>query len=311
MEKSLKIKSVNISSGKGTIKLPVEKIELTNHGIAGDAHSGEWHRQISLLSEESVMEFSAITGREYAYGEFAENITLSGMKMNECRPGDILENSEVKLLVTQIGKKCHGTGCSIYTETGACIMPKEGIFAKVLREGVLKAGESLTYKPKVWNIGVITLSNRASAGIYEDRSGPHIIATLEKFAAGINRSINFSYHLIPDSEENLKATVNELLNKKFDIVFTTGGTGIGPQDITPDVIKGIIEKEIPGIMEFIRVKYGAHKPNALLSRGVAGIAGDTFVFTLPGSLAAVSEYLAEISPMLEHLIYMRMGLDTH
>ena len=311
MEKILKVKSVNISNNKGTIKLPAEKIELTERGITGDAHAGDWHRQVSLLAEESIREFSAITGREYNYGEFAENITLSGMKMNECRPGDILEGNAITLLVTQIGKKCHGTGCAIYTETGACVMPKEGIFAKVIKGGTLKAGDELIYKPNVWKVGVITLSNRASAGIYEDKSGPHLIHTLERYAAGINRKIDFKYNLIPDSEEHLKATLQELLNQDINMVFTTGGTGIGPHDITPDVVKTFLDKEIPGIMEFIRVKYGAQKPNALLSRGVAGIAGDTLIFTLPGSLGAVTEYLAEISPLLEHLIYMRMGLDTH
>ena len=311
MEKILKVKSVNISVEKGTIKLPADKIELTERGITGDAHSGDWHRQVSLLSEESIREFSDITGREYNYGEFAENITISGMKLNECRPGDILEGSAITMLVTQIGKKCHGSGCAIYTETGACVMPKEGIFAKVIRGGTLKAGDELIYKPNIWKAGVITLSNRASAGIYEDKSGPHLINTLERYAASINRKIDFKYHLIPDSEVNLRATIDELMSQKCDMIFTTGGTGIGPQDITPDIVKTYIEKEIPGIMEFIRVKYGAQKPNALLSRGVAGIAGDTLIFTLPGSLGAVTEYLAEISPLLEHLIYMRMGLDTH
>lgn len=311
MEKILKVKSVNISVEKGTIKLPADKIELTERGITGDAHSGDWHRQVSLLSEESIREFSDITGREYNYGEFAENITISGMKLNECRPGDILEGSAITMLVTQIGKKCHGSGCAIYTETGACVMPKEGIFAKVIRGGTLKAGDELIYKPNIWKAGVITLSNRASAGIYEDKSGPHLINTLERYVASINRKIDFKYHLIPDSEVNLRATIDELMSQKCDMIFTTGGTGIGPQDITPEIVKTYIEKEIPGIMEFIRVKYGAQKPNALLSRGVAGIAGDTLIFTLPGSLGAVTEYLAEISPLLEHLIYMRMGLDTH
>lgn len=311
MEKILRVKSVNISVEKGTIKLPADKIELTERGITGDAHSGDWHRQVSLLSEESIREFSDITGREYNYGEFAENITISGMKLNECRPGDILEGSAITMLVTQIGKKCHGSGCAIYTETGACVMPKEGIFAKVIRGGTLKAGDELIYKPNIWKAGVITLSNRASAGIYEDKSGPHLINTLERYVASINRKIDFKYHLIPDSEVNLRATIDELMSQKCDMIFTTGGTGIGPQDITPEIVKTYIEKEIPGIMEFIRVKYGAQKPNALLSRGVAGIAGDTLIFTLPGSLGAVTEYLAEISPLLEHLIYMRMGLDTH
>jgi len=98
---------------------------------------------------------------------------------------------------------------------------------------------------------------------------------------------------------------------KYDIIITTGGTGIGPKDFTPDVVKPMLEKEIPGIMEMIRMKYGQQKPNALVSRSVAGVIGETLVFTLPGSVKAVEEYMTEILTMLEHLIYMLHSLDFH
>ena len=94
-------------------------------------------------------------------------------------------------------------------------------------------------------------------------------------------------------------------------MFTTGGTGIGPRDFTPEVAKKLIEKEIPGIMENIRIKYGQLVPNALLSRGVAGIMGQTQLYCLPGSVKAVKEYMVEILKTLEHLIFMLYGIDTH
>ena len=96
--------------------------------------------------------------------------------------------------------------------------------------------------------------------------------------------------------------------EKSDFVFTTGGTGISPTDITPETVKPLLQREIPGIMENIRQKYGATNPAALLSRSVAGQSGDSLIFTLPGSVKAVQEYLAEICTSLEHLVYMRMGL---
>ena len=139
--KSIEVISVNISEKKGEIKLPCEKIVLTMEGISKDAHSGKWHRQISLLGVESIDKFSSITGRDYNCGEFAENITTKGLQLNSCKPGDIFKNSEVELMVTQIGKKCHGDGCAIFRESGACVMPKEGIFAKVITTGTLKAGD--------------------------------------------------------------------------------------------------------------------------------------------------------------------------
>ncbi len=97
----------------------------------------------------------------------------------------------------------------------------------------------------------------------------------------------------------------------YNLIITTGGTGIGPRDITVDVVKPMLKTEIPGIMEMIRVKYGSEKPNALLSRGIAGILGNALIFTLPGSVRAVNEYLDVIIPALHHAVYMQYGVDVH
>jgi molybdenum cofactor synthesis domain-containing protein len=97
----------------------------------------------------------------------------------------------------------------------------------------------------------------------------------------------------------------------YNIILTTGGTGIGPRDITVETVIPLLTKEIPGIMEFIRIKYGTEKPNALLSRGVAGITGKSLIYTLPGSLRAVEEYMTEIVKTLKHTIYMQYGVDKH
>lgn len=309
--KSVKIISVNISERKGEIKLPVEKIILTKEGISGDAHAGKWHRQISMLGVESIEKFSSITGRSYNSGEFAENITTKGFPLNNCKPGDVFKNGNIELLVTQIGKKCHGDGCAIFRESGTCIMPKEGIFAKVVTEGCLKAGDTLEYISKVMKIGVITLSTRASEGIYEDLSGPEIISIINLYTKAKGWQTSVDYRLLPDSKEGLLTTLKEMINTGTEIIITTGGTGIGPQDFTPEVIKPLLDKEIPGIMEYIRQKYGAAKPNALLSRSIAGLAGESLLFALPGSVKAVKEYMTEICPMLEHMINMKMGLDNH
>ena len=94
-------------------------------------------------------------------------------------------------------------------------------------------------------------------------------------------------------------------------MITTGGTGIGPRDFTPDVVQSMLDKEIPGLMELIRMKYGQEKPAALLSRSVAGVMGKSLVFTLPGSVRAVSEYMSEILRSLNHMIFMLNGIDLH
>jgi len=98
---------------------------------------------------------------------------------------------------------------------------------------------------------------------------------------------------------------------KVDVVFTTGGTGIGPRDITPETVAALCERLIPGIMEHVRAKHGQQNPRARLSRSIAGVAGKTQIYTLPGSVRAVEEYLEEILKTLEHVVYMLHELDVH
>lgn len=307
----IRVLSVNISEKKGTIKVPVEFIDLNDQGVKNDAHAGYWHRQVSLLSAESVAKFSKEAGREIKFGEFAENITTDGIVLHETHPLDRFEIGDVELEVTQIGKECHGDSCAIFREVGNCVMPKEGIFCRVIRPGRIKAGDEIVFKPRIYRFMVITLSDRASKGIYEDKSGPRLMTLMEDFFARQNWLNEVKYHIIPDNEYTLKTLLTEAVDEGFDFVFTTGGTGIGPRDITPEVVRTVIEKEIPGIMELIRMKYGAEKPNALLSRSVAGVAGQTLIYALPGSVKAVNEYLAEISRTLKHSLFMLHGLDSH
>jgi molybdenum cofactor synthesis domain-containing protein len=310
-ENKIQVLSVNTSEKKGTIKKPVEKIELDDFGVKGDAHSGPWHRQVSLLGKESFAKFSIDAKREVEYGEFAENITTEGILLYDTTPLDRLEIGEVELEITQIGKKCHGSGCAIFTEVGSCVMPKEGIFARVLKHGEIKAGDEVIYKPKVYKIHVITLSDRAYKGEYEDRSGPRIIELIKRFFDEKKNQYDIEHTIIPDDPQALRVLLEKAEDDMVDVVFTTGGTGIGPRDFTPDVVLELIDKEIPGIMESIRLKYGIEKPNALLSRGVAGVMGETLIYSLPGSVKAVNEYMEEILKTLRHLFYMLHELDAH
>jgi len=144
----MQVVSVNISEKKGTIKVPVETIKLTYTGVDKDAHAGKWHRQVSLLAKESNEKFSRAAKRNVAYGEFAENITTEGIVLYKTVPGDRLIIGETELEITQIGKKCHGDNCAIFREIGSCVMPKEGIFARVIKKGIIRAGDKIQYIPK-------------------------------------------------------------------------------------------------------------------------------------------------------------------
>jgi len=128
--------AVCISENKGERKKPVESVELReNHGIVGDAHAGDWHRQVSLLAQESIDKMRAL-GLDVNAGDFAENITTTGIDLVSLPIGSRLQIGETLLEVTQIGKECH-TSCAIFYQAGDCVMPKDGIFVKVLRGGTI------------------------------------------------------------------------------------------------------------------------------------------------------------------------------
>lgn len=164
--------------------------------------------------------------------------------------------------------------------------------------------------PSKFKILVVTLSDRAFRNEYDDLSGPRIRERISSFFESSGRETEIEMALIPDDASILKKLIKEAGNE-YDLIFTTGGTGIGPRDITVDTIKPLLTKEIPGIMELIRVKYGMENPNALLSRSITGITGRALIYTLPGSLKAVDEYLNEIIKTLAHTIFMQRGIDTH
>jgi len=306
-----KVLSVNVSEKKGTVKHPVDEIRLTETGVLSDAHSGKWHRQVSLLSAESVERFSLLAKRPIGFGEFAENITTSGIDLRGCAVFDRFRIGEAELELTQIGKECHGDSCAIFREVGACVMPKEGIFCRVLKTGTVRAGQEIGYVPKVVRAFVVTLSDRASEGGYEDRSGPRIREILGSHFRAADRRHEIGHALIPDDAEALRSLLTSLRAQETDFVFTTGGTGIGERDVTVDAVSGLLDKRLPGIMELIRVKYGMENPRALLSRSVAGVMGKTLVYTLPGSVRAVEEYLREILKTLDHSLFMLHGIDSH
>jgi MOSC domain-containing protein YiiM len=138
-----KVVAVCISSSKGERKTPVAAVELREeHGIVGDAHAGPWHRQVSLLARESIDKMRAL-GLDVTTGDFAENLTTEGVDLLALPIGTRLSVGAAELEVTQIGKECH-TRCAIYHQAGDCVMPKEGIFARVLRGGIVRPGDEIT-----------------------------------------------------------------------------------------------------------------------------------------------------------------------
>jgi molybdenum cofactor synthesis domain-containing protein len=307
----INIRSVNLSGEKGKVKDPVPEVVLSAKGIEGDAHAGPWHRQISLLAAESIQTYASKTGTKVPDGGFGENITTEGFTLHHARPLDRFICGDVVLELTQVGKKCHGGKCAIYKQSGDCIMPDEGIFCRVVNGGTLKAGAHMEYLPYTFRLKVITLSDRAYRGFYSDRSGPAIREEMEHWFGEKQLKYTADHKILPDERESFSKELESAINDQTDLVFTTGSTGLGSRDMAPDVAMGHVDRQIPGIMELIRVKHSMVNPNAALSRSVAGQCGKTLIFVLPGSTRAVKEYLQEIRRSLWHMILMVNDIDSH
>ncbi|MBN2724220.1 MAG: MOSC domain-containing protein [Deltaproteobacteria bacterium] len=294
--------SINISEQKGTSKYSVSSAEVDDYGIKGDAHAGKWHRQISMLSHESARKFSDDSGVQINSGDFAENLLVEGMDLSGVSVMDEFICGNVRLQVTQIGKKCHGDNCTVYSRVGKCIMPKEGIFARVLSGGLISAGDRITLNKRLFRIKIITVSDSASENIYEDISGKVIFSKLEEHFSHMTYKTEMERIVIPDDIKIIENVLAE--SSSFDLIVTNGGTGVGPRDVTPEAAMSFIDKELPGVMDFVRNKHGDRLPSALLSRSIAGIKGKTQLYCLPGSPKACVEYMDEILRVIEHAFFM-------
>ena len=304
------IRAICISDQKGTQKYRIpEGTFIEDHGIEGDAHAGKWHRQVSLLSAEKIEEFRK-KGVQVEYGAFGENLVVEGCDLRSLPVGTRFAIGEVLLTMTQIGKECHDH-CAIYNVTGDCIMPREGVFAKVLRGGIVREGDSLDVIPaapdRPFTAAVITLSDRAFRKEREDRSGPVIRDILSENGYDVVEMI-----LLPDGEALLKRNLIRLADQRqVNVIFTTGGTGFGPRDLTPEATCAVCDRMAPGIAEAMRAESLKITKHAMLSRAAAGIRGTTLIINLPGSPKACRENLDVVLPALGHGLGLLRGTDDN
>jgi len=148
-------------------------------------------------------------------------------------------------------------------------------------------------------IGIVTISDRASKGIYEDKSGKEI----EKFLKeNIENEFTITYKLIPDDFELIKTTLKELIDTNHSLILTTGGTGPAPRDVTPEATKEIVDKELPGFGELMRMHSLKYVPTSILARGIAGIVKKSFIINLPGSPKAIKENLEAVWSAIPYAI---------
>jgi molybdenum cofactor synthesis domain-containing protein len=326
---------------RGTAKIQVEQAELVeNWGIRGDAHAGDWHRQISILPVEKINEFNR-RGAGVSFGSFGENLIVEGIDPQLFQIGTCFAVGESILEITQIGKQCHHH-CAIYKKMGECIMPRDGVFAKVRKGGVIRSGDevrmvsdetevsdgcdseqrknggrtdvsehrekfsvSAEEKTVPFSCAVVTVSDRGFSGQRDDESGACIVRRLENEGYRICERI-----IVPDDQKRISAELIRLADEAgADLIITTGGTGFSPRDVTPEATLEVATRNVPGIAEVIRAESFKITRRAMLSRAVSVIRNRTLIINLPGSARAVDECLDIILDELYHGLNILLQRD--
>ena len=329
--------AVCTSSEKGTPKRNIGSAELiAGHGLSGDAHTGQWHRQVSLLSYEKIEDFRK-KGAKVEFGDFGENIIADNIDFKSLPVGTFLECGNEKaavLEITQIGKECHSR-CAIYNVMGDCIMPREGVFARVTRGGIINTGDEINIRKKaLYRIWIITASDKSFAGEREDKSSQVIREVTQltqyiqpKQCTQINQCaqpeqftqtqcadnavyVEAGYTLLNDDQDALEDELKRICdNSLADLILTTGGTGFSPRDCMPEATIAVAHKLVPGIAEAMRAASMNVTKRTMLSRAAAAIRERTLIVNLPGSPKAVRENLEFIFDDLKHGLDILTGHD--
>ena len=290
------IHAICTSAEKGTAKTECgEAALLHRHGIDGDAHAGTWHRQVSLLPLERVEEFRN-AGAEVKSGDFGENFVVEGLDWSAMRVGTRLRCGPALLELTQFGKECHDR-CHIFQTMGDCIMPRHGVFAKVLVGGTVRVGDAID-AARVFTAALLTVSDKGSRGEREDASGPVMRELAEEKGFAV-----VDAGMVSDDMDAIASALERYCADGVDLVLTSGGTGFSPRDVTPEATLRVVQRLCPGLPEAMRGLSMAVSKRAMLSRAVAGIRDRTLIVNLPGSPKAVRECLGFVLDELTH------GLD--
>lgn len=299
------VRAVCISEKRGIQKKNVESaVFRAGYGIEGDAHGGNWHRQVSLLSAEKIDAFNQ-KGAGVESGAFGENLVVEGYDFRNLPVGTRFRCNDVILEMTQIGKECH-THCQIYQKMGECIMPTQGVFAQVVHGGTISVGDEmhlLRERDTRYTAAVVTMSDKGAKGEREDLSGPLICEMLEEAGYRVVEKL-----IIPDDQARAEKELIRLSDaRQVNLILTTGGTGFSERDRTPEATMAVATRNAPGIADAIRMHSLSITGRAMLGRGASVIRNQTVIVNLPGSRKAVRESLEYILPHMEHGIQILVG----
>ncbi len=303
-----RIRAVCTGARKGVPKSPSKGARfLAGKGIEGDAHAGDWHRQISIVDQADFDGMSRVVP-DLTHGAFAENLVIEGLDLASAGLGTIVRlGSSARIRISQIGKACHNP-CRIAKTAGTCIIPLRGLFARVVGDGDVAPGDAAAIEDMVprsrLQAAVVTVSDRCHRGETEDTAGPAVARLLgERIGAHV-----YDVAIVPDDPEAISGKVCHYCDgHSIDLVVTVGGTGMSPRDVTPEATRAVLERLTPGIDEAMRAASLSRTPHAFLSRGVSGIRSETLVVSVPGSLSGAVENLEVVLPALPHAIEKLKG----
>jgi len=290
------IASINTSDIDGEKKMPVlAAVLLAGRGVKHDSPAG-CARQVSLLSAESI-DSASESGLDLRPGDFGENITTYGFDLGSVRIGErIRVGSEVVLQISEIGKVCQ-TPCDIGERLGDCIIPCEGVFARVQRGGMISPGDSVE-RTDAKVAAVLTSSDRCVSGERDDESGFLLLQLLDELGVLVA-----DYSVLPDDESVLSEHLRFLADScAVDMVLTTGGTGFTLRDRMPEATLAVLDSPAPGIAEAVRYEGLKHTPYACISRGISGLRGRTLIVNLPGSKRAIKQIYDLLTAVIPHTL---------
>ncbi len=301
-----KLLHICVSATKGIAKHEVPGARITvEHGLEGDAHAGEWHRQVSLLAHVDIETMRA-KGLALEPGAFGENLVVDGLQTDQLGVGSRLRIGPVLLELTQIGKVCH-TRCAIYYSTGDCIMPRTGLFARVLEGGELIPGASVEVVHRiarsVIQAAVITISESSAAGAAFYTAAP---ALSELLRAGLQARIAWT-QTIACEIELISAALKELCDRRVDLVITIGSAGKSARDVAPEATRNVVDRGLAEIIAAMRTVSAEEDAIALLTPAVGGARRETLIVNLSGSLNSAMESLNAMLPALPDTVKMLRG----
>jgi molybdopterin biosynthesis enzyme MoaB len=292
---TIKIISVNQPIDHTENTISSDTLFLSKKGIVGSPAHDKPISQIKLMGVEDYQSSKPASGDKNSYGEYGEHITTEGLPLLSLKPLDTLFKDNVVLEITHVfGKQSDDPG----------------VYARILQGGEIKPGDTLHCLRKTYRVFVIALTSSQQSDDAMETAIEQVKQSLTRFFEAESREVELEHTIIPSVPNLLERHLLKAKEFGYDLIYTIGCEGIGPNDIVPDIVKLHTDREIPGIMEITRANLVKKHPEYILTRAVAGKMGISLFFNLPAEKNIMNDFLSETNPFLLQAIYLLNGVNT-